>query len=94
MELKLGPGLWRQRNGVIVEITVQITLQAATPKGRVSHKVWLGHCLCHGEKRNWNTDGSYAAVGQHDFDIVGRAKKGATDGHRKTAGTQARLSAD
>ena len=69
----IGVGFWRLRNGNTVEIVKRLTLHCAGPNGKFLYDVWAGHCLCCHAKFTWHLDGRYAAVGSHDFDIVGAA---------------------
>jgi hypothetical protein len=62
------------RGGSLCEITKRLELQYQGPfNGTRSFPVWKGRCLCCGTPHTWNINGTYAAVGKHDFDIVGQA---------------------
>jgi hypothetical protein len=68
----LSPGLWRRRDGGVVEITHKLSLPCTGPHGRFVHEVWAGRCLCCNAKCTWELDGRYAAVGTHDFDLIAK----------------------
>jgi len=74
-------GIWRMRNARIVEIEKRLTLACKGPDGPFFHDVWAGHCLCCNSKFTWEIDGRYAAIGEHEFDLVEKAmsEKGQSD---------------
>ena len=70
--LKLGPGLWRMRNGHTAEIEKTLALPYKDNAGKnCIFVVWKGKCLDCNEHKTWNENGTYAAVGKHSLDILG-----------------------
>lgn len=68
--LSLAPGLWRMRNGHTAKLEKLLQL----PYGKNQFfPVWKGICVECNEPKTWNTNGTYAAVGKHDLDILGAA---------------------
>lgn len=72
----LAAGRWKMRNGQIAIVTEELKLpytEAATHKAKFFH-CWKGACECCHAPMTWNTNGTFAAVGRHPFDIIGKAK--------------------
>lgn len=66
--LTLFPGAWRMRNGHTARIEKLLRLPYGEGK---FFPVWKGFCVECNEPKTWNLNGTYAAVGKHDLDIVG-----------------------
>lgn len=68
--LNIAPGEWCMRNGHTAKVEKLLQL----PYGEGKHfPVWKGICVDCNEPKTWNINGTYAAVGKHALDIVGRA---------------------
>jgi len=37
--------------------------------------IWIGECECCHSPMTWNENGTFAAAGQHQFDLIGKAGK-------------------
>lgn len=72
----LAPGRWKMRNGQIAIVTDELQLpyvEAATKKNK-RFICYKGACECCNAPMTWNTNGTFAASGIHDFDIIGKAQ--------------------
>ena len=68
--LKIAPGDWSQRNGHTAVITHQKLLEYETSGQRKVFPIWVGRCVECETPCTWNINGTYAAVGRHDFDLL------------------------
>ena len=71
--LTLAPGLWRMRNGHTARVEKRLDLPYKVGTKHKTFPVWKGVCIECNEPRTWNVNGTYAAVGKHGYDIMGRA---------------------
>lgn len=67
--LQISPGLWRMRNGHTAEVLRAQNLPYGDGK---QFPIWVGKCSDCSEPKTWNLNGTYAAVGKHANDIIGR----------------------
>lgn len=78
--LSLHVGRWRMRNGHTADVQRKKVLtylsgqtdNAEQPRKERSFTVWYGLCVECNEPLGFNANGTYAAVGTHGNDIIGR----------------------
>jgi len=68
------PGKYRMRNGHIARVRYFQRFRALTVGDRKPTDVifWFGKCMNCGEGCSWNANGTYAANGKHNFDLIER----------------------
>lgn len=72
-KLVISPGLWTMRNGHTAKVDRAIPLHYADAAGRPQiFTVWIGKCVDCNEPKTFNINGTYAVIGKHANDIVGR----------------------
>jgi len=71
--LQIAPGEWRQRNGHVAHITHQKILEYQSEGKKKHFPIWIGRCVDCETPCTWNINGTYAAVGKHDFDLIAPA---------------------
>jgi hypothetical protein len=74
--LTIKAGRWRMRNGdvALVSKLINLAYESASFKGKRDFPVWKGSLECCGTPMTWNVNGTYAAVGKHEFDLLARAQ--------------------
>lgn len=66
----ISPGFWRQRNGHTAAIARLKFLEYVIRDERKTFPVWVGRCVECETPCTWNINGTYAAAGRHDFDLM------------------------
>ena len=68
--LNVGPGKWLQRNGHTAEITHQRVAEYQSEGKKKAFPYWVGRCVECETPCTWNLNGTYAAIGKHEFDLL------------------------
>lgn len=71
----LSPGRWYMRNGHLALLKQQVDIPYKDSKGEQrTYRIWTGKCLDCNTPMSWTFHGTYAAIGRHRSDIVGKEK--------------------